>query len=368
MGCTEMIKGIDSPALVVDLDKLEMNIQKMAERAQKAGIKLRPHIKTHKSPEIALKQIEAGASGITVAKLGEAEVMRRHGIRNILIAYPIVGDSKLDRLKKLARTTDVITSLDSVEVAKGISDAGKQLEKSMPIYVEVDTGLGRVGLQHGEETLQLIEKIVDLPFLEIRGLMTHAGHSYKSFYLEDIEEIARQESEDLVETKKLIKEKLNIDIPEISVGSTPTSYVGGQVQGVTEIRPGTYVFNDAQMESLGLVKEEECALTIYTTVVSKPSPNRVIIDAGSKTLTSDQGKFTEGFGQVKQYPELTVSWMSEEHGVIYLKGDADLNIGDMIEIIPNHVCPTINLTDELIGVRNGEVERVIQVEARGKNK
>jgi D-serine deaminase-like pyridoxal phosphate-dependent protein len=365
-----MIKDIDTPALVVDLNQMEKNISKMTEKSHNSGIKLRPHIKTHKSPTIALRQIEAGADGITVAKLGEAEVMSKHGIKSILIAYPIVGDKKLNRLEKLSLETDVITSLDSVEVAKGISNVGKRLGKTMPVYVEVDTGLGRVGRKHGQETFQLIENLLDLPFIEIRGLMTHAGHSYKSKTIEEMKEISKKEGEFLVQTKNLVKEKLNLNIPEVSVGSTPTSYVGGQVQGVTEMRPGTYVFNDSTMEALGLVDEDECALTIYATVVSKPSHDRLIIDAGSKTLSSDKSIFTEGHGLLKQNRELTLSWLSEEHGVIHIpeNADADLNIGDMIEVIPNHVCPTVNLTDELIGIRDGKVEEIIQVEARGKNK
>jgi D-serine deaminase-like pyridoxal phosphate-dependent protein len=363
-----MMNYIDTPALVVDLDKLERNLEGMAKKAKEAGVRLRPHIKTHKSPYIALKQLELGAAGITVAKLGEAEVMRKHGIKNILIAYPIVGEQKLKRLEQLAQDTDVILSLDSLEVAQGISAVGERLGRSLPIYIDVNTGLHRCGKEPGEETLRLIKWIQRLPYVNIFGLMTHGGHSYKAKSSEEQLRIARQEAELLVTTKKQAVNVLGIDIPEISVGSTPTSFYCRAVEGITEMRPGTYVFHDATMVALGLVTPEECALSIQATVVSRPSLDRAIVDAGSKTLSSDKSIYTEGHGFLKSAPKITVSWLSEEHGVILTPPGFELNIGDQVEIIPNHVCPTVNLTDELVGVRGGEIERIIPVEARGKNK
>lgn len=363
-----MLNDVDTPSLVVNLDQMERNIVNMSEKAKRAGISLRPHIKTHKSPKIALQQIQAGAEGVTVAKLGEGEVMARHGIKDILIAYPIVGAKKLERLEKLANYADVKVSLDSVEVAQGISEVGQRIGKTMKVYVEVDTGLGRVGRAYGEETVELIESVAKLPNIVVYGLMTHAGHSYKTESLDKMAEIARQEGEYLVLTKELVKRRLGIDIPIISVGSTPTSYIGGQVEGVNEMRPGTYVFNDATMCSLGLVDPSECALTIYATVVSRPSRDRAIIDAGSKTLSSDKGMYTKGHGFLKENPDIVVSWLSEEHGVIDLPEGYSLYIGDVVEIIPNHVCPTVNLGDELIGVRNGEIKEIIEISARGRNK
>lgn len=363
-----MIENIDTPALVVDLDKMDNNIKVMSEKARQAGIILRPHIKTHKSVAIAAKQIEAGADGITVAKLGEAEVMHQNGIHDIFIAYPIIGEGKLTRLKKLAQKADIKVSLDSVEVAGGISAVVASIGKKIKVYIEVDTGLGRVGKKHGEDTLRLVEEVGKLPNIEIYGLMTHAGHAYAAKNQEEMIEISKQEGQYLVETKALIKEKLGIEIPCISVGSSPTSYTGGQVEGVTEMRPGTYVFNDTKLLDIGVVKEDDCALTIYSTVVSKPSENRAIIDAGSKTLTSDKRIFAEGYGLIKEKNGLTVSWLSEEHGVINLPEGTNLKIGEVVEIIPNHVCPTVNLADELIGVRHGEIEEIIEVTARGKNK
>ncbi|MEH7235858.1 alanine racemase [Bacillus sp. JJ1562] len=362
-----MLKELDTPALVLNLDVMEKNLRRMSMLAKESGIKLRPHIKTHKSPYIALKQIEYGAAGITVAKLGEAEVMSRHGIKEILVAYPIIGEKKLERLKVLAKEVNIITSLDSVEVGEGINRVGAELGKEMQVYVEVNTGLNRVGKDQ-ENTVELIERLAGFEYVTIKGLMTHAGQSYKTKNKEQLQEISVQEGEYLVATQRLVKEKLGIDIPEISVGSTPTSYIGHQVAGVTEMRPGTYVFNDGTLIELGLIDEKDCALTIVSTVVSKPDRNRVIVDAGSKTLSSDKGGFNQGFGLVKN-KDVYVSWLSEEHGVIEsMDVGANIQIGEVVEIIPNHVCPTVNLANELIGYRKGKIERFIQVEARGKNK
>ncbi|GCL71927.1 hypothetical protein PN4B1_18320 [Paenibacillus naphthalenovorans] len=362
------IESIDTPALVVDLDIMERNMKRMALRAEEAGVRLRPHVKTHKSPWIALKQLQYGAFGITVAKIGEAEVMRKHGITDILIAYPIVGEQKLRRLEKLAAHAEVTVALDSVEAARGISEVGRRLGKTMSLYIDVDTGLQRCGRQPGEETLQLARDIAKLPFVRITGLMTHAGHSYKADSQEERIRISRLEGALLAETKRLIEEKLGLDIPEISVGSTPTSFHCKEVEGITEIRPGTYVFNDATMVSLGLAGIVDCALTIHTTVVSRPSEDRAVIDAGSKTLSSDKGAYTEGYGCIRSAPQVRIDRLSEEHGVMLTAHDFPVSIGGRLEIIPNHVCPTVNLADELIGIRNGKVETVIPVEARGKNK
>ncbi|NEU29192.1 hypothetical protein GN156_00140 [bacterium LRH843] len=363
-----MIKGIDTPALVVDLDKMDHHLNRMMTIAKKKKVKLRPHTKTHKSPEIALLQLERGATGITVATLGEAEVMRKHGITNILIAYPIIGETKLTRLKALAKNTDVTISLDSFDVAEGINTVGEELGKKMPIYLEIDTGYGRCGLPIEEDLFKLADQLKQLAHIEIVGVMTHPGHSYKVNTTVKLHEISRNEAEKLVEAKLTLNEQFGFNIREVSIGSTPTSLDETLYEGVTEMRPGTYIFNDATLTSLGLIEENDCALTVYATVVSTPSPNHFIVDAGSKTLTSDKGAFTKGYGFIKGSDDVWVSWLSEEHGVVELQGNKDYKIGDQLEIIPNHVCPAVNLADELIGIRNGEIERIISIDARGKNK
>ncbi|MCM3716343.1 alanine racemase [Halalkalibacter oceani] len=359
---------IDTPALVVDLDKMEAQLKRMANIAARKKLKLRPHTKTHKSPAIALQQLALGATGITVAKLGEAEVMRRHGIDDILIAYPLIGKKKLERLRELAKDTKVTVALDSVEVARGIAAVGEQLGRKIPVYLEVDTGLGRCGLQPSEEIVRLAEQVMKLSFLEITGVMTHSGTAYKVRTKEELQEVSRLEAEGLLSAQQMVDDKLGYKIPEVSAGSSPTAYDEQNFPGLTEMRPGTYVFNDATLASLGVVDEQDCALSVYTTIVSAPAADRVIIDAGSKTLTSDQGAFTKGFGRIKGEDHVWVSWLSEEHGVIELEEGHSWRIGDQIEVIPNHVCPTVNLADEVIGIRNGRIEKVFSIEARGKNK
>jgi D-serine deaminase-like pyridoxal phosphate-dependent protein len=359
---------------LVDLDRLERNVKRMAGRAHRAGLKLRPHIKTHKSLSIARMQLEAGAVGVTVAKLGEAEAMAAGGVRDILVAYPIVGEAKLERLERLVQEVDVIVSLDSVGVGEGISAVGQRLGKTVPVYVEVDSGLGRLGKKPGEESVRLIASLLDLPGVEVRGLMTHGGYAWTANSLEERLDAAKREAAALVETKQLAGEKLGFEIPEISPGSTPTAHHVEEVPGITEIRPGTYVFYDATSLKAGLVNEEEVALTIRTTVVATPSSDRAVIDAGSKTLTTDMGAVAWGHGLIKGAPGYRVNRLSEEHGMIITPPGAKIGAGDLfrigqtLDLIPNHVCPTVNLADELVGVRDGRVEEVILVEGRGKNR
>ena len=257
-------------------------------------------------------------------------------------------------------------SLDSIEVARGIDAVGESLQRKMPVYVEVNTGLNRVGRQPNHETVQLIKELRQLPYLDIVGLMTHGGYAYKAKTVEALQEAARFEGNSWC--KRNIWSKKNwASTSRNQCRFDPTALADIVAYGVTEMRPGTYVFHDATLYSLGVVTEEECALTICTTVVSHPAPHRFIVDAGSKTLTSDKGVFTKGYGLIKHSKEVWISWLSEEHGVVELEGPSAYKIGDQLEIIPNHVCPAVNLADALIGVRDGRFERIIQVEARGKN-
>lgn len=357
---------LDTPSLVVDLHVMDAHIKRMQNVANKKKLRLRPHIKTHKSPYIAKLQLQHGASGITCATLGEAEVMCAHGISNILIAYPIVGNKKLQRLAKIVEKAEVIVSLDHMEVAKGLNEVGEKVGKIVPVYIEVDTGLGRVGLTSTDDVIKLVSKLQSLPFIKIVGLMSHSGNTYTTNVKEEIIYVSRNDANILVQTKLEVKEKLGVLIPEISIGSTPATIDDAVYEHVTEMRPGTYVFNDATLLSQGIVTEKDCALTICATVVSTPTPYRFIIDAGSKTLTKDTGTFTKGYGFIKGSTDMWVSWLSEEHGVVNVQEKHPYKVGDRLSIIPNHVCPTVNLVDQIIGIRNGKIEKKIQVEARGK--
>lgn len=361
------LADLDTPVLLVDVAVLERNVAEMAEVAREAGVRLRPHTKTHKSPEIARLQLEAGASGITVAKLGEAEVMVDAGLDDVMVAYPLVGDVKLARLRALLERADIRTTTDSVEVAEGLGRVGRDLGRDVGVLVEVDTGLHRVGRQAGAPTVELVQQVARVPGVEVLGLLTHAGHAYRSANAEELQATAEHEGLDLVETAAACA-AAGIELREISVGSTPTARIVARVPGVTEIRPGTYVFNDVQQMRLGIATEPACAARVLTTVVAHPTEERFVLDAGSKAFTSDGGDGPPfpGRGVVAGRPGLRLDFMNEEHCVGHRTGTDDVRIGDRLEVIPLHVCATVNMFDEAFGVRDGEVVRTFTIAGRGR--
>lgn len=363
------VTDLDTPVPLVDLPKMERNIRRMADFARQAGVHMRPHVKTHKIPALAHAQLAAGARGITVAKLGEAEVMADAGITDILVCYPIVGSDKLERLAHLAKRARIAVALDSLEVAEGLADAARRHGVHFDIYLEVDSGLNRCGLPPGEPVADLATQVARLTGVTITGVCTHAGHAVRARTPEERDAIGRYEGECVVQTKERVEAR-GIPLREVSVGSTPTVRVSGRVEGVTEIRPGTYVFNDYMEMCVGVATEDDCAYTVLSTVVSRPAPDSAILDAGSKCLSSDFHRTTDrmsGYGYLKGSGGTLVARLSEEHGIVVLKdGQPDLAIGDRVEIIPNHVCASVNLFDTLHGVRDGEVEVSWPILARGK--
>jgi D-serine deaminase-like pyridoxal phosphate-dependent protein len=359
------VNDIDTPALLIDLDRVEVNIAEMAKLAHVAGVSLRPHTKTHKIPEIAAMQVAAGARGITCAKLGEAEVMVATGFEDILVAYPIYGERKLDRLAALRERARIIVSLDSVEVATGLGRLGVVSGDPVEVYVEVDTGLHRMGLPPGAATLELVKRLAQVRGISLVGLMTHAGHAYRASDPNARELVVNNEVTDLLTTQRLCAEA-DIAISEISVGSTPSARSEMAHAGVTEVRPGTYVFNDTTMMSLGIADESTCAATVLTKVVSRPNAERFVVDAGTKSLTSD-GVGRANWVRVAGRDDLTMEFLNEEHGVgvLDVSRGTSLAIGDTLALIPSHVCPVVNLFDFAYGVRNGEVVQMLQVASRG---
>jgi D-serine deaminase-like pyridoxal phosphate-dependent protein len=355
-----LYSDLDTPSLLIDLDVLERNIDQMATVARNAGVRLRPHTKTHKSPEIARMQLAAGATGVTVAKLGEAETMVDAGLDDVLVAFPIVGEAKLARLRALMERAAVRVSLDDVEVAEGIGRVGRSLGSDVAVLVEVDTGLHRLGRPPGEP-------VARIPGVEVLGLLTHAGHSYRSTSEDELRAVAEREGLDLVETAERCA-KDRIELREISVGSTPTARIVARVPGVTEIRPGTYVFNDVQQMRLGVATAQTCAARVLVTVVARPSAERFVIDAGTKAFTSDGDNRPPfpGRGAAAGRPDLVLDFMNEEHGVGHITGDSKLSIGERLEVIPLHVCSCVNMFDVAYGVRRQRVDRMISIEARGK--
>jgi D-serine deaminase-like pyridoxal phosphate-dependent protein len=316
-------------------------------------------------PEIAQLQVDAGAAGITCAKVGEAEVMVAAGFDDILIAYPIYGPKKLARLAPLREKARIIVSLDSVEVARGLGQLGTRGD-AVEIYVEVDTGQHRMGHLPGEPTARLVTEIAEIAGVSVVGLMTHAGHVYGGASKGERDALVDREISDLVMTKEMCA-AAGIPIREISVGSTPGARSELRHDGVTEVRPGTYVFNDTTMMSLGVATEEMCAARILATVVARPSENRFVIDAGTKSFTSD-GVGRPGWIRVVGRDDLTMSFTTEEHGVgtIDLDQGGRLAIGDTLELIPSHICPVVNLFDTAYAVRGDEVVGELRVAGRGK--
>jgi D-serine deaminase-like pyridoxal phosphate-dependent protein len=357
---------LDTPTLVIDLGRVETNIREMAERIETTGVRLRPHTKTHKMPEIARRQVDAGASGITCAKVGEAEVMAAAGFDDILIAYPIYGEEKLARLSALRERARILVSLDSVEVARGLGRVGASSGLPIELYIEVDTGHHRMGRAPGEPTVELIKQIADIDGVTIIGLLTHAGHAYGAISMSDRDLVVDREVADLVMTREMAADA-GVSFTEISVGSTPSARSELQHKGVTEVRPGTYVFNDTAMMSLGVATEDTCAARILATVVGRPTQDRFIVDAGTKCFTSD-GVGRPGWIRAVGRDDLTMSFTTEEHGVgtIDLESGGRLEIGDKLEFIPSHICPVVNLFDSVYVARDGDVIDEYRVAGRGK--
>jgi D-serine deaminase-like pyridoxal phosphate-dependent protein len=346
---------LDTPCVVIDETKMESNIDRFHNFANELGIAVRPHIKTHKMPYIARKQEKAGAVGITCQKLTEAEVFSDAGFEDILITYNIVGSKKLSRLVKLANEVPRLAVVaDSETVLEGLSEAFFACAKPLDILIECDTGAGRCGVQSPKEAVRLAQYVSRLPGVKLRGLMT-----YPAPYNEAQVNAWFKESEALAA-------EIDIKFDILSSGGTPSMWELAKAPIINEYRIGTYVYQDRSQVSAGACTIEECALTVLTTVVSVPVSGRVIIDAGSKALTSDLlGQ--EGYGQVQGYPEARVVSLSEEHGVLQWPVDATQpRVGDRLSIIPNHACPVSNLYDEVNFVRGGQYRHSRSVSARGK--
>ena len=359
-------QALDTPLIAVELDLLERNIAEMAELAADYGVSLRPHAKTHKSPHVARMQIEAGAVGLTCAKLGEAEVLvDQGGVTDILIAYPIVGEIKIRRLISLLDRTRIVVAVDTHEAAAALSQAMSASGRTLDIYLEVNTGQDRAGARAGQEAADMAAAIFRLPGLRLAGIMTHEGHAGFSAP-EEIATIAENAGKALVDTAERIRSE-GIEVENVSVGSTPASWFTPRVAGITEMRPGTYVFNDNNAFRHGRIGPDRCAARVVSTVVSRPAPDRAIIDAGSKALALDPSLSHPGHGYIVGHRGATIARLSEEHGVVMLPdGETGFDVGDRVEIIPNHICPAVNLTDELVVVRDGHVVDRWPVAARGK--
>ncbi len=358
------VEDLDTPAVLIDYDRLRANVERMAASVEETGVALRPHAKTHKMPEVARMQIARGSRGITVAKLGEAEVMAAAGIRDIFVAYPIVGEPKLERLCRLASENRIRVAADSWDVLEAMSDAAIRGGLCIDVLLEVDSGFGRCGLQSPEQAIELGRRALDLPGVRLVGLMGFGGQSYEAASREEIGRIGREEASQLVELRERLCEA-GVELEEISVGSTPTSRYAARVPGVTEVRPGTYVFSDRTQVHLGWGSLNDCALTVLTTVVSRPTRERAIVDVGTKGLSSDAAP-VPGYGVVVGHPEVSVEALTEEHGILRVGDGRGVPVGTKLRIVPNHACGVINMFDDVWVVSDGRVEDRWRVAARGR--
>jgi D-serine deaminase-like pyridoxal phosphate-dependent protein len=350
-------EDIITPVALVDEEIVERNLARMANLAADHKVKLRPHAKTHKSAEMARRQIAHGAVGVTCATMTEAEVFAIGGVDDLLIAHPPVGRPKLKRLEALAdRLKRLAVSLDSAQVARS-------LPSGVEVLWEVDPGQHRIGTTPGEPTVAAVHQLVEaIGANRFRGLITHAGHSYAATNQEERQRAADQETDAVVRTAEMLR-AVGIEVRELSVGSTPTAGLALR-GGITEMRPGTYIYGDANQVALGSQRLEDCALGVVATVVSTPASDRAVADAGSKALSADlRVAGLNGHGIVLGHDGLTVARLSEEHAVITAAEKTGLTIGDRIVIIPAHVCTVVNLHPKVVLLSDNR--RWLSVDARG---
>lgn len=349
------LDALETPAVVVDLEKARANIDRFQAHADKAGLKARPHIKTHKLPQLARLQIEAGAVGITCQKVSEAEAMAAGdpAIRDILITYNIVGAGKLARLRALGRQVQLSVVADSAAVVAGLSDTFADAPEPLRVLVECDTGGRRCGVPSPEAARDLAKTIAAAPGLAFEGLMTYPAAG------------GADEAAAFLKTAKSLIEADGIAVSRVTSGGTPDIWRSRTDGIVTEYRPGTYIYNDRSLVERGVATLDECALTVLATVVSVPAADRAIIDAGSKVLTSDLLGLT-GHGTVLGRPDLAIDQLSEEHGRIVSDGLVNLAVGDRIRIVPNHACVVTNMVDAVhVLTAKGDCE-AWPVAARGR--
>jgi D-serine deaminase-like pyridoxal phosphate-dependent protein len=370
------VTELPTPQVLVDLPTVERNIRRMQATAAAGGLRLRPHAKTHKIPAVARRQIAAGAVGICCAKLGEAEVFADAGIDDIRLPYP-VHPANAHRVLALLDRLRLSLIVDHPAVARGWSAAMARAGRTLDVLVKVDVGFHRCGVDPASPlALDLVRDVASLPGLRFRGLLSHAGHGY---HARDEAELARIAAEEAATLRELVAaaRAAGVAVDEVSVGATPTARFSAEERGLTELRPGNYVYFDRTQVGLGAATYADCALTVLARVVSKPAGDRLIVDCGSKTLSSDPAR---GFGPAPGYGivledlesrvahgSLLVERLSEEHATVrVLDGSTTLEPGDLVRIVPNHACVVSNLVEEVRVVEGLTLVDSLRVAARGK--
>ncbi len=348
------IEDLETPVPVIDIEIVERNLKRWQDRCNKLGIANRPHIKTHKLVALAKAQIDLGAAGITVQKLGEAEVMADAGIMDMLLTFNVVGARKLERLAALARRTNISVVADSVEVVDGLVLAGGRAGRKIQVLVEMDSGARRNGVQSPEAALALAQYIDKSKGVGFGGLMTYPRPG------------TRLETESLLQATSDSIVRSGLETAVISSGGSPDMWKDDGLAHITEYRVGTYIYFDRALAERGTCNYDDCALSVLTTVVSRPTQERALVDAGSKALTSDLLGLT-GYGIVQELAGARIYDVNEEHG--YLDVSATINkprVGDLLRVTPNHVCPVVNLFDKVVFTRGNEILGAVRVDARGR--
>lgn len=358
------LEQLETPVPIVDLDRLAFNLDRMAAYATLHGLRLRPHVKTHKSPRIAAEQLRLGASGLTCATLREAEVMAEV-CDDLLVAYPPVGAARLERLARLPRSVQVSVAVDDAHALDALGLAARLGGRIIDVLVEVDLGMHRVGVNTPEKAVAIARQVERHPSLRFTGLQFYPGHIREAVTEQDaaLAQVAR-------DLHTYIQALTEAGLPPrvVSGGSTPAAWRMHEIAGVTEVRPGTYVYNDRTTAQIGACDWDDCALTVLATVVSIAVPGQAVIDAGTKALGREPLRADgDGYGALLDRPEVIVSRLSEEHGILDLSRTAwRPRLGDQVRIVPNHVCIVVHLFDEIIGIRGSAVETRWPVEARGR--
>ena len=358
------LEQLETPVPVVDLDRLAHNLDRMAAYATLHGLRLRPHVKTHKSPRIAAEQLRLGAVGLTCATLREAEVMSEV-CDDILVAYPPVGAARLERLAMLPASVRVAVAADDANALDALSVAARLGHRTIDVMVEADLGMHRVGVTSPDKAVAIARHIERSSSLRFAGLQFYPGHIRAQVSEQDA--ALAQLGRDIATYVDALHDA-GLPPAIVSGGSTPAAWRMHEVPGVNEVRPGTYVYNDRTTAQIGACDWEDCALTVLATVVSVSVKGQAVVDAGTKALGREPLRADgDGYGALLDHPEVIVSRMSEEHGILDLSRSSwRPRLGDQVRIVPNHVCIAVHLFDEIIGVRGHAVETRWPVAARGR--
>lgn len=349
------LESIETPAVLVDADIADANLVRWQERCDQAGLANRPHIKTHRSSAWALRQVELGAKGVTVQTVGEAEVMADAGIDDLLLTTNVLGLAKLERLGTVALRSRMAVVADSGAVVDAVAGAARTAGAEITVFVECDTGGNRCGLAEPAAIAALAGTIARTERLTFGGLMTYPAAG------------KRLESERALLEAIAACEAAGLQVPVVTSGGTPDMWMDEGLAPVTEYRAGTYIYNDRSLVARGAATLDQCAMTVLATVVSRPTADRAILDAGSKALTSDLLGL-KGFGIILEHPEAAIYQLNEEHGLVDVSRCATSpQVGDRVHVLPNHTCVVSNLFDNVFIVADGRLAGALPVDARGKS-